>query len=75
MRRLHQQKIHQPGKFMDFAKSNTSAAQKLVDIVSDLIEKIKAAIKEYAPESRVVKILQEEADRYTEARDIWYEGI
>jgi len=64
-----------PDKFMDFAKSNTSVAQKLVDIVSDLIEKIKSAIQEYAPGSRVAKILQEEVDTYTEARDIWYEGI
>lgn len=67
--------LDNPDKFMEFAKSNTSVAQKLVDIVSDLIEKIKSAIKEYAPESRVAKLLQEEADAYTEARDLWYEGI
>lgn len=67
--------LNEPDKFMDFARENTSAARKLVDVVSELIDKLKAAVKNLNPSSRAAQLISEDIDTYTEARDLWYEGV
>lgn len=60
---------------MEFAKKDTPAARKLIDVVTKLIDKLKETVKKLTPNGKAAKLLQEDIDAYAEARDLWYEGI
>lgn len=67
--------LDNPDKFIEFAKKDTPTARKLINIVTNLIEKLKETVKKLTPNGRAAKLLQEDIDTYTEARDLWYEGV
>ena len=67
--------LNNPDKFMEFAKKDTPAARKLIDVVTKLIDKLKETVKKLTPNGKAAKLLQEDIDTYKEAKDLWYQGI
>ena len=67
--------LNDPDKFVAFAKKDTPAARKLIDVVTKLIDKFKETVKKLTPNGKAAKLLQEDIDTYEEAKDLWYQGI
>ncbi len=67
--------LNDPDKFVAFAKKDTPAARKLIDVVTKLIDKLKETVKKLTPNGKAAKLLQEDIDTYEEAKDLWYQGI
>ena len=67
--------LNDPDKFVAFAKKDTPAARKLIDVVTKLIDKLKETVKKLTPNGKAAKLLQEDIDTYKEAKDLWYQGI
>lgn len=58
-----------------FVKDNRTLAQKVLDVITEIIDKIKSLISDYQPRSREAKLLQQEQDIYEAARDLWYDAL
>ena len=67
--------LSDPDKFVEFAKKDTPAARKLIEVVTKLIDKLKETVKKLTPNGKAAKLLQEDIDTYEEAKDLWYQGI
>lgn len=67
--------LNDPDKFVAFAKKDTPAARKLIDVVTKLIDKFKETVKKLTPNGKAAKLLQEDIDTYEEAKDLRYQGI
>ena len=67
--------LNDPDKFVEFAKKDTPAARKLIEVVTKLIDKLKETVKKLTPNGKAAKLLQEDIDTYEEAKDLWYQGI
>lgn len=67
--------LNDPDKFVAFAKKDTPAARKLIDVVTKLIDKLKETVKKLTPNGKAAKLLQEDIETYEEAKDLRYQGI
>ncbi len=67
--------LNDPDKFVEFAKKDTPAARKLIEVVTKLIDKLKETVKKLTQNGKAAKLLQEDIDTYEEAKDLWYQGI
>ena len=52
--------LSDPDKFVEFAKKDTPAARKLIEVVTKLIDKLKETVKKLTPNGKAAKLLQED---------------